>query len=57
MGESLGRDWTSSRKNAWKDVNRKLKGGSKSEKVVKDGNGRMLRRKKGSGKMWGEYFE
>ena len=55
-GESLGRDWTSNKKKAWKEVNRRRKGDSKSEEVVKDGNGRIVRGIKAR-ERWGEYFE
>ena len=55
-GQDFDRLYQENRKKFWKGVRRVRKGGSKTEEIVKDVNGRLLRGSEVR-KRWAEYFE
>ena len=55
-GQDFDRSYEENKKKFWKEVRRVRKGGSRTEKTVKDVNGRLLRGNEAR-KRWAEYFE
>ena len=55
-GQDSKRLYEENKKKFWKEVRRVRKGGSRTEEIVKDVNGRLLNGNEAR-KRWAEYFE
>ena len=55
-GQDFDRSYQENKKKFWKEVRRVRKGGPRTEEIVKDVNGRLLRGSEVR-KRWAEYFE